>query len=62
MATTKVKVVYGAVESNEGSKTYGNLSPEASNESLAQAIGQFNGLQTKPVKELQRIDTTVISG
>ncbi len=61
-ATTKVRVLYGDDEVNQGSRTYGNLSPEATNENLVLAINQFNQMQEKPVKEMQRIDTTVISG
>ena len=61
-ASTKMKIVYGTEEKADGSKTFNNMNPEASNESLVATANKFVSLQNKVVKSIERIDTTVISG
>ena len=52
-SNTKLKITYGTAEEADGSKTFNNMNPEAST---------FVSLQNKQIREISRIDTTVISG
>ena len=62
MANTKLKISYGTEENPDGSKTFNNMNPEATNEALVSTANTFVSLQNKQVREISRIDTTVISG
>ena len=61
-SNTKLKITYGTAEEADGSKTFNNMNPEASNEALVSTANTFVSLQNKEIREISRIDTTVISG
>ena len=60
-SSTKLKITYGTAEEADGSKTFNNMNPEATNEALVSTANTFVSLQNKQVREISRIDTTVIS-
>ncbi len=62
MANTKLKVNYGTEDNPDGSKTFSNINPEATNENLVNTANKFVSMQEKQVLSIERIDTTVISG
>ena len=61
-ASTKMKVNYGTQDNPDGSKTFSNINPEATNENLVSTANKFVSLQEKTILSVERIDTTVISG
>jgi len=61
-SNTKLKITYGTEEAADGSKTLNNMNPEATNENLVATANKFVSMQNKTVREISRIDTTVISG
>ncbi len=62
MANTKLKVNYGTEDNPDGSKTFSNINPEATNENLVSTANKFVSMQEKQVLSVERIDTTTISG
>jgi len=61
-SNTKLKITYGTEEEADGSKTLNNMNPEATNENLVATANKFVSMQNKTVREISRIDTTIISG
>ena len=61
-SNTKLKISYGTEEAADGSKTFNNMNPEATNEALVSTANKFVSMQNKQVREIARIDTTIISG
>ena len=61
-ASTKMKVNYGTQDNLDGSKTFSNINPEATNENLVSTANKFVSLQEKSILSVERIDTTIISG
>ena len=62
MANTKLKVNYGTEDNPDGSKTFSNINPEATNENLVNTANKFVSMQEKQVLSIERSETTVISG
>ncbi len=60
VANSKVKIVYDMGDDKTESKTINNVNPEADSTDLADTIDLFTALQDRAVKEVQRIDTTII--
>lgn len=61
-ASTKMKITYDMGDNKTASKTFSNLNPEATDANLLTTAQKLNSLQTNTVKNIERIDTTVISG
>jgi len=61
-ASTKMKVNYGTQDNPDGSKTFSNINPEATNENLVSTANKFVSLQEKSLLSIDRIDTVRISG
>ena len=59
-ASTKLKITYQVDENKTSSKTLSNMNPEATNANLQTTAEKLNSLQSKTVKSVERIDTTVI--
>ena len=59
-ANTKLKITYQTDENKTTSKTLSNMNPEATNANLLTTAEKLNGLQSKTVKSVERIDTTVL--
>ena len=59
-ASTKLKITYQVDEKKTSSKTLSNMNPEATNANLQTTAEKLNSLQSKTVKSVERIDTTVI--
>ena len=59
-ASTKLKITYQVGENKTSSKTLSNMNPEATNANLQTTAEKLNSLQSKTVKSVERIDTTVI--
>ena len=59
-ASTKLKITYQVDENKTSSKTLRNRNPEATNANLQTTAEKLNSLQSKTVKSVERIDTTVI--
>ena len=62
VANSKAKIIYDMGDNKTETKTINNVNPEAGSAELADTISQFTALQNRTVKEVQRVDTTVISG
>ena len=62
MASTKMKVNYGTADAADGSKTFSNINPEASNENMVSTAQKFVSMQEKEILSIDRIDTVRISG
>lgn len=61
-SSTKMKVNYGNGETSDGSKTFGSMNPESTNEALVSTANKFGALQNKTILSIDRIDTVRISG
>lgn len=61
-SSTKLKITYGTEDTSDGSKTLNNMNPEATSENLVATANKFAALQKRVVREVARIDTTIISG
>ena len=59
-ASTKLKITYQVDENKKKKKTLSNMNPEATNANLQTTAEKLNSLQSKTVKSVERIDTTVI--
>ena len=57
-----MKIAYGTADASDGSKTFSNMNPEASNENLVTTAEKLTALQDKTMLQVQRIDTDIIFG
>lgn len=61
-ATTKLKMTYEKEDGKTTSKTYNDISPQSTNENLKLTAEKISEMRKEPVKTVERIDTTIISG
>ena len=61
-ATTKLKMTYEKEDGKTTSKTYNDMSPQSTNENLKLTADKLGEMRKEPVKTVERIDSTIISG